>query len=1369
MPSKRKSSGHIQAKKPLSTKAPLSAKRRVKSAHRSGTQRNRSGKGTATTSARRATTSGTLRRAVRENEEKYRVLFEQAEDGIVLIDIETGHIVDCNQEFESLSGRNLKQLKRFKIWELRPGGEVEIAKSEFLEIKKSGTVDRKELQFKKPRGDVVSVESVSRIVKAQDKQYIQATVRDITEGKRADTALRKLAGQLGERVKELNCLYGIADLIATPGISLDEILQGTARLIPPAWRYPEITCARVVFEDRVFRTENFKETSWKQSSAVRAHGRRVGSLDVFYLEKRPEEDEGPFLREERNLIDAIAERLGRVIERRKAREALQQSEKKYREFVDSLPQIVFEVDVRGKLTFVNQRALENYGYTQEDFQKGLKIFQLVIPEDREKLKTAIRMGLSGKSSARYEYTAVRKNGSRFPVAAHAAPIVHGNQITGLRGIVIDITERKEAERALEESERKHRTLVEQSLQGILVIQDFRVCFANEATAQISGYTIEELLSLSPEQLRSAIHLGDQALVWGRFRDRLAGKPIPPHQEYRIKRKDGTAAWIETFSNRIQYAGKPAIQATLIDITDRKNAERALEEVNKRLETLLDHTHMMVAYLDSQFNFIRVNRAYAEADKRDPSFFPGKNHFDLYPHKENQEIFRRVVETGKPYFTSAKPFEYAEHPERGVTYWDWSLVPIKDPRGAVTGLVLTVLNVTERKRAEGRLEWELTVNRAVAELSSALITPSPSIEDIANIVLDAAKGLTQSEHGFVSSIDPETGDNVGHTLTKMMGKQCLVQSGDRKIRFPIGPDGRYAALWGHALNSRSAFFTNSPDTHEASRGIPEGHIPIRNYLAVPAIIGEELVGQIALANSPKDYTDRDLEAVKRLAVLYAMAIQRRQAEENIKQQKEFLNNVIESLTYPFYVIDANDYTIKMANLAAGPANLSETTTCHALTHRSKRPCEGTEHPCPLEEVKRTKKLVIVEHIHYDKEGNARNVDVHANPIFDNERNVVQVIEYCLDTTERRRAEEALRESEEKFRTLAEQSPNMIFINRSGRVVYANKKCEDIMGYKRAEFYSPDFDFFTLIAPESKGKIRTNFSRHMKGQEVSPCEYTLISKSRRRVEAILATKLMRYQGENAILGTVTDITERKRIEEEIQKLNKSLELRARELAAANKELQAFSYSVSHDLRAPLRAIDGFSRALLEDYGNKLDQPGKDYLRRVRAATEHMGQLIDDLLKLSVMIRREIKREEIDFSEVARSVATDLQKIEPDRQVEFLIQEGVLGHGDPSLLRAVLENLVGNAWKFTSKHSRAKIEFGTIENKGQTVYFVRDDGAGFDMTYANKLFLPFQRLHSSAEFSGNGIGLTLADRIITRHGGRIWAEGEVEKGATFYFTLP
>lgn len=235
-----------------------------------------------------------------------------------------------------------------------------------------------------------------------------------------------------------------------------------------------------------------------------------------------------------------------------------------------------------------------------------------------------------------------------------------------------------------------------------------------------------------------------------------------------------------------------------------------------------------------------------------------------------------------------------------------------------------------------------------------------------------------------------------------------------------------------------------------------------------------------------------------------------------------------------------------------------------------------------------------------------------------------------------------------------------------------------------------------------------------------------------------------------------------------LTMELEQRNIELAAVNKELEAFAYSVSHDLRAPLRSIDGFSQALLEDYEDKLDEQGKDYLRRSRAASQRMGQLIDDLLSLSRITRSDMKSEMVDLSSLAYQVSENLKESQPQRKVEFVVTPGLVANGDSTLLRLLLENLLGNAWKFTSKQSQARIKFGVGQQEGKLTFFVCDNGVGFDMTYADKLFGPFQRLHAATEFPGTGIGLAIVQRIVNRHGGQVWGEGKVGKGATFYFTL-
>ena len=362
-------------------------------------------------------------------------------------------------------------------------------------------------------------------------------------------------------------------------------------------------------------------------------------------------------------------------------------------------------------------------------------------------------------------------------------------------------------------------------------------------------------------------------------------------------------------------------------------------------------------------------------------------------------------------------------------------------------------------------------------------------------------------------------------------------------------------------------------------------------------------------------------------------------------------------------------------------------------------------------------------------------------------------------------------EGRLRLVVEAAPNaMIMVDREGKITLVNTQIEQLFGYQRDELLGQRIEILVPERFRSKHRdYRNSFFANPEARAMGAGRDLYgLRKDGSEVPIEIGLNPVTTPEGLSVLASIIDITERKKAEDVIIKLNEDLSRRTAELEATNKELEAFTYSVSHDLRAPLRSIDGFSQAVLEDYADKLDAQGKNHLERVRAASQYMAQLIDDMLNLSRVTRSEMRHETVHLSAMAREIGEALRKTQPEQQVEFISAENVTATGDERLLRVVMQNLLDNAWKYTGKHARARIEFGVKDEGGKPVFYVRDDGAGFDMAYADKLFGAFQRLHRRGEFPGTGIGLATVQRIIHRHGGRVWAEGEVEKGATFYFSL-
>ncbi|MBI2830546.1 MAG: MEDS domain-containing protein [Chloroflexi bacterium] len=391
----------------------------------------------------------------------------------------------------------------------------------------------------------------------------------------------------------------------------------------------------------------------------------------------------------------------------------------------------------------------------------------------------------------------------------------------------------------------------------------------------------------------------------------------------------------------------------------------------------------------------------------------------------------------------------------------------------------------------------------------------------------------------------------------------------------------------------------------------------------------------------------------------------------------------------------------------------------------------------------------------------------------------------DITESKKIEETIRASEAELSAILESIPILTLVVDPERQVFkantaagkfSERTIEEMVGMRAGEalrcLYATDDPRGCGFGPNcqdclTRSTIQDTFETGISHYNVET-QRPFSGNGNGQAATFLLSTVRLETPRKQVLVCIEDITERKRREEEIKNLNKDLQRRATELETANKELEAFSYSVSHDLRAPLRSLDGFSQALLDDYADKVDDNAKDYLNRIRESSQLMGQLIDDLLLLSRVTRAEIQLYQVNLSDIARRVAEGLKHTQPDRNVDWIITPRLQAIGDNNLLRIVLENLLENAWKFTGKCRQARIEFSRTKVNGVPTFYVRDNGVGFDMQYVHKLFVPFQRLHSITEFPGTGIGLATVQRIINRLGGRVWAQGEVEKGATFYFTL-
>lgn len=618
----------------------------------------------------------------------------------ILILSHDGQTEYINPQFTKLFGYTIDDIPTIRTWFELAFPDTEYRK-EVMSIWKNDedNICNDETELLKRELDVFCSDKSTKTVTIRtlqmDGDKFYRVFHDITDSKQAQAELNHKTHDLTGRVKELDCMYSIGKLIETPDTSVAQILQGTVELLPIAWRYPEVTCAQITLDDQEFASEGFKETPWQQTCNIVVHEEPVGIIKVGYLEERPTCDEGPFVNEERNLLNAISERLGRVIERKNAKKALQESEERFKEMANLLPQSVFELDLTGRLTFVNNHGIVSTGYTLEDFNAGINAIEIFIPEDRERIVVNMSKRLEGIEFPDHEYTVLRKDGRTFPVLLYSSPIIREGSPAGLRGIALDITERKQAEEELRQSEHTYHAIVDNMVevfyrtdidgQLLMVSPSGPGCLGYSSIDEMVGLDLARDVYFNPEDRESFMKA---ILPTGSVRN----------FELILKKKSGEPAYGET-SSRIYHdddGNIAGIEGVIRDVTERKHAEEVLKESKERIAVILNSVQAGVTIVDAKTHMIDyVNPAAASMIGTGEANICGKIcHEFICPRKAGS---CPITDLGMKVDNSENIMLTASGEKLDILK---TVTPIKLLDGDY--LIETFVDITERKRIEGEI-------------------------------------------------------------------------------------------------------------------------------------------------------------------------------------------------------------------------------------------------------------------------------------------------------------------------------------------------------------------------------------------------------------------------------------------------------------------------------------------------------------------------------------------------------------------------------------------------------------------------------------------------------------------------------------------
>jgi len=1255
----------------------------------------------------------------------------------------------------------------------------------------------------------------------------------------------QLKHNLAECVKELRCLYGIATIAEKSEITLDELYQEVAKLLPSSWQYPEICCARITTEDKEFRTANYRDTKWRLCSDIKVGGVKAGAVEVNYLEERPALDEGPFSREERWLIDAVAERMGRITERKRAEEELVRLSSAVKMSTDSI--VIGNLD--GKIIDVNEATLKMYGTDDKRDLIGKNSFDLIAPEELEKALAGAKEVLEKGYVANREYHIITKDGSRVPVEMSVAIMkdADGKPI-GSVGISRDITERKEAGAQI----RELSSVVEQSIDGIATGDlEPKLTYVNDAFARMHGYSPAEMVGMRVAKLHSQEQMDD--FKKGIDQIKKDGSWIG---EIGHVRKDGTPFYTHMSVTLLtDEEGKPTgIAAVCRDITERKQAEEELEARKRRLESYIESMVDGVVLSDLEGTTVDINKACLEllGYKRKEDVVGRPGFIRTISKKDMPKIGALLEEIIKKGYVRDREITILAQDRREIPIL-FSATLIEDLQGKPTSIFTILKDITERKKTEKRLQD----NEEKLRVMFGSITDGVIVTDLTGTVVEANDGaahlvgysnkeelIGRNAFEFVSPKDRALAMNA----TKKTLEEGLVQKRTEYTILTadgreIDTDSSAAVLYDSSGNPTGIInvvrdITQRNKAEEALRAseeklrsllenIPDFVITIdRNHkilmtnrgipgiITVEQLIGTELYNYVEPAHH--EIMRESLEKVfqtgmpERYEVLgmgpegpntawYETRVspnkldgqiisvtlisrditERKQAEEEIIHLSQALAMTATAVTLvdpDGKVMDVNEAMLRLHGFADKQSVLGKPVLALVAPEQREAAAADMQDLWQKGEVHGEYKIIT-------EDGKTVPVETSTTVMKNTDGKAIGLVAITRDITERKEAEEKLKESEEKFRTFVDTASDLMNItDRVGNITDVNESMARVLGYSKEELIGMHF---TQILPLKtfERDFKPPFGKFIKrGGEIA-FDTAFTTKDGREVYGELRSvaiydRLGRYTGSRAVFH---DLTERKKAEQELQEKNEQLEAQREELVRKATELELVSQakseflaSMSHELRTPLSAVIGFSELMLDGIPGEINDEQRGCLNDILDSGRRLLSLINDILDLSKVEagKIELKLQNLD---IANIVSDAVQIIKPvlnknRQEIEVSVTQGLPKvRGDKNRLEQILLNLLSNASKFTDQGGRMRIHVGRKGDYCQVT--VIDTGIGIkkeDQEHMFEAFVQGETL-SDRKKDGTGLGLTLTKRFVEAIGGSIWMESEYGKGSTFIFTIP